>query len=233
MGTPLATTRQLRLWLLAVITLDLALIIGRVLFYNPIWAQPGALLFVLEPVVLLLAYAGIMVAATANPSADRLLALRYGVATGLITGIMWIANLSLEVFTDLSGLASILSTAPFLLGAFVLWGVASALVAWRTGSVGSGVLAAIWSGMTCVLVTITFGFSLTYTSLPRLEQILATDPDFIRSHWTDQRAFAIANSFDSGFSHLLGALLIGTLVGTIGSYIGMFASSRTRRHVTP
>lgn len=226
------TGQPFRWLLLVVIILDMALIAFRVLLYNPLFAQRDALIFVLEPVILLLVYGGIVLAATGNPSPDRLLALRLGAVIGFITGLMWIANLALETFTDLSGLPSILSTAPLLLGAFVLWGIAGGRVAWQTRSLGIGVLTAIWGAMICVLIAITFGFILTYTSMPRLEQILATDADFLRSHWSDIQAFAIANSFDSGFSHLVGALLVGGIVGTIGGLVGVFVSSQAGRHTT-
>lgn len=75
--------------------------------------------------------------------------------------------------------------------------------------------------MICVLITIAFGLLLTYISLSHLAHQLVADPDFLRSHWRDLRAFAIANSFDSAFSHLLGGLLIGIIVGAIGACLGL------------
>ena len=231
--TPERLATLLRYLLVVVIGLDLVLIVVRVLLYTPFLGQQGALIFLIEPVVLLLVYGSIVVFATTNLDPDRLIALRQGAVVGLITGTMWVVNLALETFADLSGSANLLATAPFLLGAFVLWGVAGGRVVWQSGSLGGGILAAVWAGMVCVLITITFGFLLTYTSLPRLEQMLATDPDFIRSHWADLRAFAIANSFDSAFSHLLGTLLIGTIIGVSGSLVGLFLSGLWRRQSVP
>jgi len=71
-----------------------------------------------------------------------------------------------------------------------------------------------------VLMTVTFGFLLGLAALPRLEYLLAGDADFARSGWQDLHAFALANQFDSGFSHLLGGLVIGAIVGTIGAAAG-------------
>ncbi len=223
---------QLFRWLLlTIIILDLALIALRVLLYTPLLAQSGALVFVFEPVALLLIYASIVLAITSNRGHDRIAALKLGAKIGLITGIMWVVNLALETFADLLGSLSILSTAPFLLGAFVLWSIAGGRIAWQSGALGMGILASIWSAMICVLIAIAFGFVLTYTSLPRLEQILAKDADFLRSHWSDMRAFAIANSFDSAFSHLMGALLVGGIVGTVGSLVGLFAGRQSVQHM--
>ena len=138
---------------------------------------------------------------------------------------MWVVHLALETFSSAAGIPV---TAPFLLGAFVLWGVAGFVGARQTDSLSPGIVAAIWSAMICVVVAITFGFLLTYTSLPTLERQLVADPDFLRSHWDDLRAFAIANSFDSAFSHLLGALLVSAVFGTVGSVAGIL--SRRMKH---
>ncbi len=231
-GKPAETAGSLKRLLLGLIVLDLALIAIRVLLYDAFLAQQGSLVFIVEPVVLLLTYAGIVLATTANPSPNRLLALRQGTKVGLVTGVMWLVNLMLETFTNLSGLVGIVATAPFLLGGFLLWGIAGNWATHHTGSIGLGILAAVWSAMVCVLITVTFGFLLAYTSLPILEHILTRNPDFLRSHWTDVRAFAIANTFDSGFSHLLGALLVGMIVGTIGSLMCHASYKRWRIYIS-
>ncbi len=211
---------QPRTLLFLAISLNLLLIAGRTLLYSPLWSQPGALTYLLEPVVLLLVYAVITVWLTAVITADRSRALFYGSVIGIVTGALWIINLTLETFADLSA-PGLLATAPFLLGGVALWGAAGFRAAQRTGSMSSGIVAAVWSAMICVLMTVVFGLLLTYTSLPHLAQQLVADPDYLRSHWRDLRAFAIANSFDSAFSHLLGGLLIGVIVGAVGGCLGL------------
>jgi hypothetical protein len=203
--------------LLLCILLDLALIGARVLLYTPLLEQPNSLTYIAEPVALLLAYAGVVVAVTAGANPRRAVALRVGLLVGMLTGALWVINLSLETFASLPG--GILTSAPFLLGAFALWGVAGGASARQTDSLALGVLAAIWAALICVLITITFGFALAYTSLPQLEQNIATDPDYLRSHWTDVRAFAIANQFDAAASHMLIAPVVATIVGVIGAVL--------------
>lgn len=209
-----------RTMLLLAIGLDLLLIAGRALLYPPLWSQPGALAYLLAPVALLLVYAAIVIWATADSDAGRGRTLAEGGVVGVITGALWIANLALETFADLSALG-LLATAPFLLGGFALWGVAGFRAAGRARSVSAGLRAALWAAMTCVLATIAFGVLLTYTSLPHLARQLVGDPDFLRSHWHDLHAFAIANTFDNAASHLLGGLLIGTIVGATGGSLGL------------
>ncbi len=225
--TAAKSMKRLRYTFLCFVALNLALVVARVLLYTPLLAQRNATFFVLEPVVLLLIYAAIALAMTAKRGERWHTVLRTGTIIGLITGAMWIINLSLETFSRFSG---ILATAPFLLGAFVLWGVAGGIGAWRTGAALSGIAVAIMAAMICVLITVAYGFLLTYTSLPRLERDLASSPDFLRSGWDDLRAFAIANTFDSGFSHLLGALIISAIFGAIGSSVGLLLNRGAQRH---
>lgn len=218
--------KRLRTAFLVAVACDLALIFLRVLRYPPLLRQHNALIFILEPVILLTLYGGIAVATTRNIGSQRYAALRVGVTLGLVTGIMWIVNLAMETFSPVSGIPV---TAPLLLGAFILWGVAGFLAARQTGSLSLGILAAIWAAMLCVLLAITFGFLLTYTSLPTLERQMIADPDFLRSGWSNIRAFAIANAFDSAFSHLWGGLLVSAVFGATGSGVGLF-TSRLRPH---
>jgi hypothetical protein len=221
--------RTLRTALLAGVVLNLGLIGLQVVLYPSLLSQPGSVGYIAEPIVLLLVYGAIIIVATSRVAAAdlpaRLATLSLATAFGLLTGGMWVVNHTLETFVGLSGLG-ILATAPLLLGAFLLWGVASFLRSWQTGSLQSGLLAALWSAMLCVLLTITYGFLLLYLALPRLSAMEANDPDFLRSHWSDLHAFAIANTFDAAFSHLLGALVVSLVFGAIGSLVGLLGHRR-------
>jgi hypothetical protein len=219
---------QLRYGILALIVLNLLMVGTRVLRYQPFFGQPGGRFFLLEPVALLCIYAAMVLALTTRVSPERVVALHVGTILGLITGALWVINLYGETFTNLNGSLGILSTAPFLLGGFGLWGVAGFLGTRRTGVIGLGILAAVWCAMLCVLLTVAFGFLLLYISLPQLEHNLLNDPGWLHSGWGDLRAFALANTFFAGFTHLLAALLIGAIVGAIGGGCGMLSMRGAR-----
>jgi len=206
----------LRRGVLVAVLLDVALVGGLALRYRPLLAQPDATRYLLEPLILLLVYAAFGIWLGTLRSTSHRIALEVGVALGLLTGALWLVNLTTETFTDLTGRLGILATAPFLLGAFALWGVAGAVAAWRTHRVHLGLLAALTSAILCVLLTVTYGFLLPYVALPLLEQALVGNPDYLRSGWADLRAFTIANTFDAGFSHLLVAPIVAALVGGLG-----------------
>lgn len=211
--------RRLRIVVLAVVLLDLLLIGAQVAVYRPLLSQPNALIYVLEPVALLLIYATAAIWITGASDRARRTALREGTLIGLVGGLLFTINLASETFLDLSAWASLFATAPLFIGTFALWGVAAYRAARLTSSVAPGVLAAIWSAMCTILLTITFGFILAYVALPRLERNLAGSPEFARSGWHDLHAFAIANQFDAAFSHLLVAVIVATVLGTVVSLV--------------
>jgi hypothetical protein len=67
-----------------------------------------------------------------------------------------------------------------------------------------------------VLAAVTFGFVLMFFEVPSLDYV-ATWAEFKQSGWSDVHAFAIANSLEAGFTHLLAGLVLGTIFGAIGS----------------
>jgi hypothetical protein len=215
--------RTMRVALLVGIALNLGLIGAQLLLYPPLLAQPNSARYIAEPLVLLVAYVVIVygaTAASAGAASARRATLSLATVFGLVTGALWLVNLTLETFTKLSGLG-LRASAPFLLGAFVLWGVAGLKRASQTRAFGSGLLAAVWSAMICVLLTITYGLLLPPFALARLSANLATDPDFLHSGWANLHAFVIANTFDAAFSHLLGALIVALVFGSVGGLLGL------------
>jgi hypothetical protein len=133
-----------------------------------------------------------------------------------------------RTFTGLSGAANVATTAPLILGPFLVWSVVAGWAARATGSLRLGLLAAVWCAMVTMMIGVTYGFVLALATPGRLAQDLVNDPDYLRSGWTDVRAFVLANSFDNGFTHLLGGLIVASVVGPIGSLVGT-RLARSRR----
>lgn len=207
------------LWgaLLVGIALNLALIGGRVLPYPAMVMLPGGVVYMLEPVVLLLLYGGLGWWLTTAVNPARLAALRAGTLFGLMSGGVWVVNLALETFADLAVQVGRFVFLLLLGATFLLWGVAGLRTAKRTGSLSLAILAAVWSAMNSIVILVAFGLLLLYTSLPRLEHTVATSPEFRSSGWHDVGAFAIANTFDAAFSHLLVAPLVAVFFGALGA----------------
>jgi hypothetical protein len=206
---------------LTVIGLDLVLVAGSALSYRPFFSQPESLSYLAKPVALLLLYATAVVIVTRSQHPAQRRGLRVAAVIGCACGLVEMVNISVETFGDLAGGAKLVATAPLILGPFVAWGIVGGWAAHATGSLRQGVLAAVWSAMVTMAVGVTFGFALASAARGRMEQILGADPDFIRTGWTDLQAFVLANTFDNGFTHLLGALIVGTVVGLTGSVVGL------------
>ena len=206
---------------LAILGLDIVLVGVGVANYPAFLRQPGSLAYLAEPLVLLVIYVAVVLAVTGRTGRDQRRLLWAAAIVGLATGAMEVANISVETFTNLSGPANLATTAPFILGPFVIWGVVGGWAARATGSLRLGLLAAVWSAMVTMVVGVTYGFALALTAPGRLTRILADDPDRIRSGWSDVRAYVLANAFDNGFTHLLGAVLVGTAVGLVGGLVGV------------
>jgi hypothetical protein len=128
---------------LAVLGLDLVLVGANVVTYRPFFTQPGSVVYLSEPIVSLVVYAAVVLAATRSVNADQRRVLPTAALVGLATGALEIVNISVETFTGLSGAVN----APLILGPFVIWGVVGGWAAWATGALRVGMLGAVCSAM--------------------------------------------------------------------------------------
>lgn len=213
--------RWLRPALWGVIAMSLILIVLHVGLYSAMLTMPDGWSFVLAPAVLLVIYAAIVMAlptlARVTGGAD---ALRLGTRMGLLAAGVEAINISLESLVAMPQTVTSIVTGGLMLCTFMLWGVTGFLGAYRSRSVGLGVLAAVWSAVVTMLLAVTFGYALLVVAWPRLTTFLATDPDFLRSHWSDLRAFTIANTLSNGAVHLLEGPIIALVFGGVGALIG-------------
>jgi len=175
--------------LLAVLGADVALVAAGVIGYPAFLGQRGSVAYLAGPVVLLAVYAVLVLAATRSASVDRRRVLRTAALVGLALGALETVNISVETFTGLSGAANLATTAPLILGPFLVWSVVAGWAARASRSLGLGLLAAVWCAMVTMVIGVTYGF-------------------------------VLANTFDNGFTHLLGGLIVASVVGLIGSLIG-------------
>ncbi|HEY6423106.1 MAG TPA: hypothetical protein VIY28_07630 [Pseudonocardiaceae bacterium] len=196
------------------------------MFYPRFFDQPGSITSAVGVTGLVAVYAaGTLIVFRAAGQAGCPV-LRMAGLVGMGLGLIEVANISLETFTDIPGRAGMAATAPLILGPFIGWGLVAVWTARRTAGWRLGVLAAAWTAMVTMTIGVTYGLALALVARPRMETILAGDPDFVRSGWLDLRAFVLANTFDNALTHLLGGLIVATLVGLLGSLIGQVGSQR-------
>ena len=229
---PSRLARRLRLWLLGVIATDLGLVAVRVATYQTFFSMPGALGYLVPVAAALVVYAAVILALPmlAGRSPGAAVALQMGTLVGLVGGAMDIASITLESVLTLPQPVVAVTTLLAMLGLFLSFGVAGFLGGWRSSSFLSGVGAAVWSAAVAILVAVTFGFLIVNTSLPKLGHDEIGDPDYVRSGWTDVRAFAIANTLDAGLTHLVEGPIIAALLGAAGSGVGHMGARRRAGH---
>jgi hypothetical protein len=222
--------RTLRVWLLALIACDVALIAARLATYPAFFSMPGALGYLIEPLAPLIVYAAIIAAlpAVAAHIPQASVALRIGFIVGLIGGSVEVVSTALESLFALPQQVVSVVTLTAMLSLFLLFAIAGYLIARRAGAFWPGWLGVVWSAMCAILIVITFGLLIALTSLPKLAHDMTGDPDYARSGWTDTRAFAIANTFDAGFTHLVEAPVIAAVLGAIGSGAARLTRRRER-----
>jgi len=218
---------SLRFALLLGIALNLVMIGVRVSIYPQFFRMPGSLTSMIEPVILLILYAPIVLWATSKGGSVGQAVLLNGTSLGLASGVLEIIHISVENFARFSPRAETISTGAFMLSLLALWGTAGYLAARSASEVGAGLLTGSWSAMVGLLLTVTFGFSQLFWSLMRLEQRDIGSPDFLRSGWTDLHAFAIADVFEAGFKVLFVAPIAGAIFGGLG---GVTAYIIPRKH---
>jgi hypothetical protein len=228
---PDALARRLRSWGLLFIAGDLALVGARVATYRAFFSMPGATAYLAEPVIALAIYAAALavlpfpVARLPNAST----ALRVGTGVGLVGAGVDMVGLALESLWALPQRIVAVATGSAMLALFLSFAAAGFLAARRTRSFWLGLGAAVWSALVVCVLVVAFGLLIANLDLPQLARNETGDLDYLRSGWTDVRAFAIANTFDAGFTHLVEAPVIAAVLGAVGSGAARFTQHGAQR----
>jgi len=181
---------------------------------------------VLETVCAFLAYAvaTIYLARTRGPYWDSI--LTSASIFGVITGIFEVINVGFENGIPFVVRGPLLPIG-FMLLIFTSWGIAGFRTTRSLKSARAGLLAAVLSAAVCMLIAVAAGFFVQFFLVPPEPTYVSTWAEFKRSGWTDAGAFAVANTLDSGFTHLVIAPIVALLFGGLASLISQFTHSRT------
>ncbi len=225
----IGSMRALRTALLLVIALDLAMVATRVALDPQLLGMPGGPRSAIEPALLLIVGAPLVIRATRGDEASRSVVIREGTTAGLIGGMIEVAHITLENFGHLSAPVESASTGGFLVGLLLVWGIAGYRAARGGAGAGAGAMAGLWSASVGMLIAVTYGFSQLFWGLAGLERRNIGSPDYVRHGWTDLHTFTVADIFESGFKVLLVAPLAGTLVGGLGAVVAWTISAVRNR----
>lgn len=193
--------------------------------YPPFWAQRGAWTYVCEPVAALIVYSGLVVWLSERRGAWWDAILRTAAAFGVAAAGVDFVGLIIEdgLLFHVRGPGAQIA---MMLTLFTLWGVAGWRGARLLGSVRAGLVAAVCSAGVCMIIAVTVALVMQlFFVRPSLAEV-ATWGEFKRSGWTNPRAFAIANTLDSGFTHFVVAPVVACVTGGIGALLGRYAAVR-------
>jgi len=216
--------KALAFGLLTLVAISLAMAIVAVARYPAFFLQRGARVFLSEPIFALLVYVVgiVLVSRSRGPYWDAV--LKTAIPFGFLTGIIEIVNIGIENGIPFRASGPGVATG-FMILVFTLWGVAGFRTARSFRSSGAGVLAAVSSACICMLIAVVAGFAVEFFLAPPDPVGVSTWAEFKRSGWTDPRAFGLANTLDSGFTHLVVAPIVATLFGGLGTLLAQFKSS--------
>jgi hypothetical protein len=210
--------------LLTLIAVSLVMTAVAVARYPAFFLQPAARAYLFEPIGALVVYsvAFVLIARAHGPYWDAV--LKTAIPFGFLTGILEIVNIGIEngIPFRASGPGVAMG---FMFLVFALWGVAGFRPARSFGSSGVGVLAAVSSACICMVIAVAAGFAVQFLLAPPDAAGVSTWAEYKRSGWTDPRAFGLANTLDSGFTHLIVAPIVATLFGGLGTLVARFKSS--------
>ena len=214
---PISNDRSFRFALAFLTVLSLAMMGIRVSSYPSMLRLPGGTAHVVEVAGLLLLYGAVLIWGARSMPPKLLLR---GTTIGLIAALVQVVHLVCERFVTFSDRWNGAISISFMLATFLLWGV-TGFVAARSGQpTSTSIWLAVWSALVTMTVAVTAGFALEFFLAPWPPESMLSWGEFKRSGWTDIHAFAIANTLDAAFSHLLIGPLVAAVFGTGGSLLG-------------
>lgn len=194
--------------------------------YPPFWSQAGAWVYVCEPVAMLLVYSGLVVWGSEKRGEWWDTVLQIAVLFGMGAAAVDFVGLIVEngMVVHVRGPAVQIAT---MLTLFALWGVAAWRAARLLGSIRAGLVTAVVSAGVCMMVAVMAALIMQLFFVhPSVAEVAAWS-EFKRSGWTNPRAFAIANTLDSGFMHFVVAPVVACITGGIGAVLGSVLPHRT------
>jgi len=139
---------------------------------------------------------------------------------GLLIGLLFLVNISMEEFIDWSGKnASLISTLVMMALIFGSFSIISAIRTWRTGSIVQGIESSCVSALLGTAIALAYGFLIHFLFSARMVTILKNYPGY--DSFSDPKAFIFFNAFDNASNHILVAPVISVIMGAVGGGVAL------------
>jgi len=143
---------------------------------------------------------------------------RFSVNGGLIIGLLFIINISIEEFISWqTKTGSLISTVIMMFLIFISFSFISAIKTIKTESFISGLKSSFASALLGTTIALCFGFLINYIFPERMVLVLKGYPGY--TDFSNPRAFTFFNAFDNASNHVIIAPIISILMGSLGGGI--------------
>ena len=137
---------------------------------------------------------------------------------GLIIGLLFIINISIEEFISWqTKTGSLISTVIMMFLIFISFSFISAIKTIKTESFISGLKSSFASALLGTTIALCFGFLINYIFPERMVLVLKGYPGY--TDFSNPRAFTFFNAFDNASNHVIIAPIISILMGSLGGGI--------------
>ena len=207
----------LRRILLVLIAINIIMAIIATFMYPPLLTMPHVYSYIVELGIILLVY--IIIVIWVTRFSEDINVLRVATFFGVIASLLEIVHISIEDFTHLDAHTGTVSTGIFMVGLFLIFAVSGFCTTINKRKMFSGMWAASWSAVVCMLIVMTYGLSQLFWSFDAIAKTDIGNPDFTRTGWTDMHAFVIADIFEACFKVSFLGPILGIIFGLVGAAI--------------
>jgi len=145
---------------------------------------------------------------------------RFSSNGGLIIGLLFIINISIEEFIEWqSKTSSLVSTLTIMFAIFITFSIISATKTLKTGSISNGVKSSFVSAILGTIIALCFGFLISYVFSERMVLSLKGYRGY--TDFNDPKAFTFYNAFDNASNHVIIVPVISLIMGFFGGLAAM------------
>ncbi|NVO21541.1 MAG: hypothetical protein HXX13_17700 [Bacteroidetes bacterium] len=153
---------------------------------------------------------------------------RYSKVCGLIIGLLFIINISIEEFINWKTQAStLISTLSLMFLIFVSFSVISGIRTIKSENITAGVKSSFSSSLLGTIIALCYGFLINFLFSDRMVFILKGYPGY--SDFSNPRAFTFFNSFDNASNHVIIAPIISIIMGIVGGWTALIFLNLKRK----
>jgi hypothetical protein len=140
---------------------------------------------------------------------------RFSYTGGLIIGLLFIINISIEEFINWqTKTGSIVSTLLMMFLIFISFSIISAIKTFKTKNIINGLISSFISALLGTVIALCFGFLINYVFSERMIFTLKGYPGY--NDFINPKAFTFYNAFDNASNHVIIAPIISIIMGLLG-----------------